>query len=341
MYLENRSASFKKLHTIFCQEIPDFIKEFLEVKEVLRLNKICQHGGTTYTKAGIHSQYNSRLDHSLGVALIVWNFTKDVTQTITALLHDISHTAFSHTGEFIKGDFLILESNEKEMGNVIKNSKGIMKLLDKYNVSLTDITEITKYPLVDNDTPKICADRLEYTLHDGFLFGNITLDEAEKVYNDIYIGYNEEGQQEYVFNNVEHAKKLSELAINNSYKRYTCFCIERYLAEILKNMIKENLIQYNDLFYNNDEQIFDIARNSKNTKINTMLDAYFNIDYASKYSDVYVENKFCVPTTVKKRFIKPLINIDNKVQRLESNQIEEYLNMQIPFYQYLELPNID
>ena len=56
------------------------------------------------------------------------------------------------------------ESTEDLTTNIIKNSKEIMKLLDRDNIDVSEIDNYHMYPIADNDTPKLSADRLEYSL---------------------------------------------------------------------------------------------------------------------------------------------------------------------------------
>ena len=46
----------------------------------------------------------------------------------------------------------------------IKNSKEIMTLLKRDNIKISEIDNYHLYPIADNDTPKLSADRLEYSL---------------------------------------------------------------------------------------------------------------------------------------------------------------------------------
>ncbi len=56
------------------------------------------------------------------------------------------------------------ESTESLTTEIIKNSEKIMKLLKRDNIEIEEICDYHIYPIVDNDTPKLSADRLEYSL---------------------------------------------------------------------------------------------------------------------------------------------------------------------------------
>ncbi|MBP5250882.1 MAG: hypothetical protein J6Z17_00540, partial [Treponema sp.] len=92
----NTSAYYK----ILCGEFPSFLNEYISIPLLQRLSGVSLLCGTDWTKLFKNRFKYSRLDHSIGCALIVWNFTHDKKQTIAALLHDVSTPAFSHVVDF-------------------------------------------------------------------------------------------------------------------------------------------------------------------------------------------------------------------------------------------------
>lgn len=44
---------------------------------------------------------------------------------------------------------------------MIKKSSGIVKLLERDNIKISEIEDYHLYPIADNDTPRLSADRLE------------------------------------------------------------------------------------------------------------------------------------------------------------------------------------
>ena len=145
--------------------------------------------GTYYSKLFPEiTLWNSNLNHSVAVALIIWNFTKDKKQTISGLFHDIATPAFKHCIDFMNGDYEKQESTEELTETIIKNSKDIMKLLNRDNIKLEEVIDYHIYPIADNDSPKLSADRLEYTLSDGLVTQDaFTLESIDRIYNNIKI----------------------------------------------------------------------------------------------------------------------------------------------------------
>ena len=85
-------------YRIYHEEIPDFLLDYLRLPILERLKQVGMNCGCEYTsfpQFKILKPY-SRYDHSLGVALIVWHFTRDKAQTVAGLLHDIATPVFAH-----------------------------------------------------------------------------------------------------------------------------------------------------------------------------------------------------------------------------------------------------
>jgi len=71
-------------------------------------------------------------------------------QTLAGLLHDISHTVFSHVGDFLLGDAVKQESSEKHTEYLLANDPVITSELSKLNISLSDVQDYTMYTIADN-----------------------------------------------------------------------------------------------------------------------------------------------------------------------------------------------
>lgn len=108
-----------------------------------RIGKIGCACGTDYTKIFNNKFFYSNLEHSIGVALIIWNFTKDKKQTIAGLFHDIATPVFKHCIDFMNGDHETQESTEELTTYMIKNSKEIMELLKRDEIKVNEVEDYT------------------------------------------------------------------------------------------------------------------------------------------------------------------------------------------------------
>lgn len=152
---------------IYTASLPPELLAMAETPVMQRLLRVGMHCGCEYTAYPIYRDAvapYSRYTHSLGTAAIVWHFTHDLKQSVAGLLHDIATPAFAHVVDFLNGDHMRQESTESRTRMMIASSPELMALLDISGLTLDDVDDYHRYPIADNDSPRLSADRLEYTL---------------------------------------------------------------------------------------------------------------------------------------------------------------------------------
>ena len=165
-YLEKLDPIIREYFKILSDDFPQFLLEYIETPRMQKQDGISVSCGTYYSKMFDNIWYSS-LEHSIAVALIIWNFTHDKKQTLSGLFHDISTPAFKHCIDFMNNDYETQESTEDLTRTMIIESKEIMNLLNRDNISIDEVADYHMYPIADNDTPMLSADRLEYTFTNG------------------------------------------------------------------------------------------------------------------------------------------------------------------------------
>ena len=198
----------KEYFKILEPQYPYWLNDYINVEELQKQKYISITCGTIYSKLFESKIFYSSLEHSIAVALIIWHFTHDKKQTLAGLFHDIATPAFKHCIDFLNGDYMTQESTESLTTEIIKNSEKIMKLLKRDNIEIEEICDYHIYPIADNDTPKLSADRLEYSLSNAlFTYESIIYREDKTRYSmqflaDVIKKLNEEGkiQREDLYN---------------------------------------------------------------------------------------------------------------------------------------------
>ena len=142
---------------------PEWLLDYIDTEEMSRLSGISMLCGIDYSNIYNYISFNSVLDHSVGVALMVRNFSHDKKQTLAGLFHDIATPTFKHCIDFMNGDSEHQESTEERTEQIIRDSIKIMSLLNRDSIKVEEICDYHIYPIADNDTHKLSADRLEYT----------------------------------------------------------------------------------------------------------------------------------------------------------------------------------
>ena len=242
-------------------EIPDFLEEYIETPEMQRIAKVSMGCGTDYTKLFNHRYFYSNLDHSVGVALIIWNFTHSKKQTLSGLFHDIATPVFKHCIDFMNGDYEKQESTEELTTSILKNSKGIMQLLKRDEIKLEEVDDYKIYPIADNDTPQLSADRFEYNFSNGFAYENkwLNLDDIKRVYNNVIILKNENGIDELGFKDIKIAEEYISV-ISKIWPRWISKEVKitmQFLADCVKVLYEAGLVSKNDLYMLSENEIIE------------------------------------------------------------------------------------
>lgn len=298
--------------------------------------------GTLYTKVYNDKYFYSTLTHSVAVALIIWHFTQDKKQTISGLLHDIATPTFKHCIDFMNGDSENQESTEERTEQIIKDSKEIMNLLKRDNIEVEEISDYHIYPIADNDTPRLSADRFEYTLSGGlYQIKVFELKDIEKYYNNIVIKKNEDGIDELSFQDI----KICESFIHDISKLWPRWvededrlCMQ-FIADIVKSLKIKNYITVDDLYKYSEQDILQLIQNCEDSYIKNAFKNFQNATRDSVYkSDIPNNEIYCTSVKGKKRYINPLVCLDGKtnrikdVSKLANSDIDNFLNMKLHKY---------
>jgi len=107
----------------------------------------------------------TRFEHSLGVFLLLRRLGAGLQEQVAGLLHDLSHTAFSHAVDFV------IESEEQAHHEGLKprflHRPDIVSALDRLGFKPEQFLDDSVYPLLERPLPWLCADRLDYYFRDS------------------------------------------------------------------------------------------------------------------------------------------------------------------------------
>ena len=243
IYYDNISKKIKEYFKILEPKFPKWLNEYIDTEKLLAQQYISVTCGTIYSDLFESNFFFSSLDHSVAVALIVWHFTHDKNQTLAGLFHDIATPAFKHCVDFFNGDYMTQESTENLTTEFIRNSKKIMSLLERDNISLYEVNDYHIYPIADNNTPKLSADRLEYSLSNAlFTYGLVNSEIIKEIYADIEVQQNEENEIELGFKTKKIARDFVKITSQLSviYREDRTRYSMQFIADILKRLNIEN-----------------------------------------------------------------------------------------------------
>jgi len=344
-YFENLNPIIKEYFSILSDEIPEFLYDYINTSEMQRIGKISVACGTDYTKIHNNEFFYSNLEHSIAVALIIWNFTKDKKQTLAGLFHDISTPVFKHCIDFMNGDYEKQESTEELTTKIITDSKEIRALLKRDGIKVEEVDDYHIYPIADNDTPQLSSDRLEYTFTNGLGIRKKLwdLNKIKEIYSNIEIQKNESGIDEIGFKDIKVAEEFVEVSsqLSKVYSTNQVKLTMQFLADIVRKMSEKNLLNKNDLYTLSEKEVIERIENCGDDEITRGFYLFRNSTRIYE-SDKPVDDKYCISLNVKRRYIVPLVNVENTYKRINEvsekakKHIDNFLNWESKKYAYLD-----
>lgn len=144
-----------------------------------------------------------------------------------------------------------------------------MKLLSKDNILIDEVCDYKIYPIADNSTPQLSADRLEYTFSSGMSFTKEwEVCDVKEMYSNLTVLFNENNIIELGFKDKEIAEKF----VNGASKMWMDFqgnkdkLVMQFIADSMKIAINKKVIEEADLYKYSEIEIIDkiINCNEKN-----------------------------------------------------------------------------
>lgn len=319
-----------ELLKIYCGEIPEFIRKLAATNAIQRLKHVGMNCGCEYT--GIHSKNMarkySRFEHSVGVALIVWNFTNDMKQSVAGLFHDISTPSFAHVVDYMNGDHIRQESTEVLTTDFISDSNEIQQLLNEYSLKTEEVSDYHLFPIADNDSPKLSADRLEYTFGNFLQYCVTDIHDIERFYGNLAVGTNERSEEELIFTDKRIAEefalysmKCSHIYVSDSDR----FAVQ-YLADLLKIALENGVVSVADL-YTTEENVVEKLESSEITAHRWREHCGFK---RVQNTSERVSDRYCVQVNAKRRYIDPYVRNVGRVAEFSGQYrtaVNEFLRM--------------
>ncbi|WP_242309808.1 HD domain-containing protein [Bacillus cereus group sp. BfR-BA-01331] len=245
-------------------KVDKVLEELILSKPVQRLKGVHQ-AGASYL---MNEKWNvTRFDHSVGAMLLIKKLGGSVEEQIAGLLHDVSHTAFSHVIDYVF-DNENESYHEEIFSAVVKNSE-IPAILSKHGYNYEDILlDDSKWTLLEKSAPELCADRVDYTLRDMFTYGYISLEEVHSFLEDLI-----EVDGKMVLQNIE----IAEWFTKTYYKEVIDFFMKPMniygndmLAKTLKLALHKKIIHPDD-FLLEDHELITKLRLCKDQEVDALL----------------------------------------------------------------------
>jgi uncharacterized protein len=292
-------------------ELEKVLVELIKSAPVQRLKDIHQ-GGACYLVNPLWSV--TRYEHSIGVMLLIRKLGGALEEQIAGLLHDVSHTAFSHVI-----DYVLKHQNEDYHESIYEQvieQSSIPAILNKYGYNVRHLLYEQKWDLLEQPLPLLCADRIDYTLRDLLHSEDITKEEVEKFLGSLIVV---DGQ--IVVTSIEQA----EWFVQTYYKEVIDFFLHplNVYANTMMTRVIECALEYKILvvedFIQNDQQVLDKLLCSDNIEILTLLkgiNPYIQVEENERDYDLHAAKKIRLidPLFYNNHTLTPASHLSEKIQ---------------------------
>jgi uncharacterized protein len=278
--------------------------DLMAAQAMQRLRGVLQHGITALI--GI-TQPISRFDHSVGVMLLVRRLGGTLEEQIAALLHDVSHTAFSHVIDYVV-DGHNSQSYHEEWKESHLAASDVPEVLARHGYDWREFLHEENYLLLEQPAPRLCADRLDYFLRDSRDLGLSTLDQIHHaldhvIVHDMRIGVDDAETARWLAYTFIAADKAS-------WANFREVGLYEVTARAIKAAMQIGAISEDD-FWGTDEQLWCKLHAIDNAEVQRQLRS---VSPATRFEWDEVNPTFRVST--KLRTIDPDVLIDNGFQPL-------------------------
>lgn len=251
-----------KLYGTF--DIDGVLEEVINTDAIQRLKKIYQGGPSVLMNK---SWDVTRYEHSVGTMLLIRILGGSVEEQIAGLIHDISHTAFSHVVDLVMGNND--EDYHELVFDKVVSESNLEEVLSKHGYKIDEILDEERWTILEKKAPKLCADRVDYTLRDLYHYGKVSSEEIEKLIKNLDVV-----DGEIVITSIELGEWFVETyckeVIEYLGNPLNIFAYDR-LSKAIKIAMEKGDISEEDLL-KDDNYLMEILKNSKDDKIISLVE---------------------------------------------------------------------
>ena len=275
-----------------------FALEIIQCELFQNLKNISQFG---LPDKYYHLDGYSRYEHSIGVYILLDKLEASEEEKIAGLLHDISHTAFSHLVDWVIGDHLKEDFQDKRHSAVL-NSPELSSIISKFGYKPEAFAEYETYTLLEQPTPFLCADRIDYVFRESDpeiarrCLPALTTNNGLIVFEDPHAAL--------IFAENFLDKQSNHWAGYEGITRYTLF------SNLLKLALDDGVITKED-FFGSEQEILATLETANRPEYSRVLEILEKDDLSNlPRSENPVQKKF--------RYVDPLVLINNEAEVLSS-----------------------
>lgn len=299
--------------TIFgnVEENNPVILSLMECNAMERLKHIDQSGPQPYFSSGYPSF--SRYDHSLGVYALLKKFGVSEKEQIAGLLHDASHTVFSHIGDMVfHNGNKRTASYQDSIHEWYLAQMGVDGILQMHKLGIKDVLpDNHEFTALEQDYPDMSADRIEYNLHTGIVLNDLTYEDVQDILAALRFDDNK-----WYFIDPLPAKRFARLSTyyNKSFwGSHSNSALYAITAAAIKRAFALGVINRDDFHFGVDQDVVNKLSLAEDKQLIELVEIMSNFENYYRPADP-TDYDLYIP--VKMRGIDPLVLHDNDLVRL-------------------------
>ena len=289
----------------------EVLLQLIESDEFQRLKEVHQYGVAYYTT---HREEFTRYAHSLGVFHLLRANQRPLKEQIAGLLHDVSHTVFSHVGDWVFHKEHCDIDYQNSIHEAFLEKTTLSKILKEHGINPEEVLPTQKNaPALEQPRPNPSADRIDYSLQGAYYQNFLTKNEVLELFNDFHYL-----DDRWLTSKVDLTTKMIEFTLfmtEDSFGSPRNYYASRWLADAIIKALELGLITLDEFHLGTDKLVWDKLLSSNDPVILSRMDQVFHADnffklVAPNEGDVCLHTKFWG--------FDPWIIKDNKIVRLTS-----------------------
>ncbi len=255
--------------------------ELIHSSAMQRLKAINQYGVATFTT---HPEKYTRYDHSIGVFAILRKNEATLEEQISGLLHDVSHTVFSHTGDWVFGKEYQEQDYQSMIYKIYLSNSGIEDILIKHGYTIDQIYPKNKqFNRLEQPLPNLCADRIDYNLQGAYHQNFLTKEEVLELFDDLQFI---EGK--WVGTRIDLLSQLARFPIfmtRDCWGSAANYALSRWLADAIIKGLATGLLSWKEVHFGVDLAVWNKLSSSKDSYIQQRMHMIANCNDYFRWVD--------------------------------------------------------
>jgi len=284
--------------------------ELIKSPPMQRLKGIHQYGVEYYTT---HREEYNRYDHSLGVFALLRKNGASLEEQVSGLIHDVSHTVFSHVGDWIFGREYQEVDYQSTIYNLYLSHSGIEEILIKYGMTISKVLpKSPEFIMLEQPLPNLCADRIDYNIQGAFFQNFLTKAECLELYESLHFK-----NGKWITSKTDLLRKLTRFSLHMTQHCWggaANYIKSRALADAMIRALDQGLLSWKEIHFGTDQVVWDKLTHSKDPHIQKKMDIIIqpNKHYKMVDSSADIIVKF------RCRGIDPWVEHQGQIMRLSA-----------------------